>query len=76
MFCAIAHATTLDLVMGNISFSLKDCVSPCIIINGPEKKKLFIAKSSVFSQLILRVLGPRSFLIVIPFSGAAAAKGY
>ena len=73
MFCAIAYATTVYLVMGNVSFCLKDCVSPCII-NGPEK--LFIAKSPIFSQLILRVLGPRSLLVVIPFSSAAAVKKY
>ena len=73
MFCAIAYARPVDLVMGNISFSPKDCVSPCII-NGPEK--LFIAKSPIFSQLILRVLGPRSLLVMIPFSDAAAVKKY
>ena len=73
MFCAVAYARTVDLVMGNIYFSPKDCVSPCII-NGSEKR--FNAKSPIFSQLIFRVLGPRSLLVVIPFSGAAAVKKY
>ena len=73
MFCAIAYARAVDLVMGNVSFSFKDSLSLCII-NGP--KKLFIAKSPNFSQLILRVQGPRSPLVVRPFSGAAAVKKY
>ena len=73
MFCAVVYTRPVDLVMGNMSFSPKDCVSPCII-NGPEK--LIIAKSPIFSQLILRVLGSRSLLLVIPFSGAAAVKKY
>ena len=73
MFCAIAYARAVDLVMVNVSFSPKDSLSLCII-NGQEK--LFIAKSPIFSQLILRVLGPRSPLVVIPFSGAAAVKRY
>ena len=73
MFFAIAYARAVDLVMGNASFSPKDSLSLCII-NGPEK--LFIAKSLIFSQLILRVLGPRSPLVVKPFSDAAAVKKY
>ena len=73
MYCAIAYAKAVYLVMGNVSFSPKDCVSLCII-NDPEK--LFIAKSPIFSQVILRVLGPRSPLVVIPFSDAAAVKKY
>ena len=73
MFCAIAYARAVDLVMGNVSFSPKDSPTLCII-NGPEK--LFIAKSPIFSQLILRVQGPRSPLVAIPFSGAAAFKKY
>ena len=73
MFCPIAYARAVDLVMGNVSFSPKDSLSLCII-NGPEKR--FIAKSPIFSQLILRLLGPRSPLVVIPFSGAAVVKEY
>ena len=73
MFCAIAYARAVDLVMGNVSFCPKDSLSLCII-NDPEN--LFIAKSPIFSQLILRVQGPRSPLVAIPFSGAAAVKKY
>ena len=36
MFCAVVYTRPVDLVMGNMSFSPKDCVSPCII-TGPEK---------------------------------------
>ena len=73
MYCAIAYARAVDLVMENVSFSPKDSVSLCII-NGPEK--LFIAKSPIFSQVILRVLGPRSPLVVLPFSGADVVIKY
>ena len=45
MFCAIAYARAVDLVMVNVSFSPKDSLSLCFI-NGPEK--LFIAKSPIF----------------------------
>ena len=73
MFCAIAYARAADLVMGNVCFTPKDSLSLCII-NGPEK--LFIANCPFFSQLVLRVQGRRSPLVVIPFSGAAAVKKY